>query len=219
MRQAYAMVVCLYILLAYNLCARADQTCDSTKPPNIGDIITVPATLKVDPIQEIRVGSLKAEFEKTTLTEIRSAIGTGSIQHSGDGEERQFWLCYSLPSQRVWLISDGEMGGGNHTLTQVHAISIKSTSQGNAACPQEIIARFRSISMNFGWLGTTQKKLLKTLGQPSGRQDGRLMYYYAGKEPDYYDGKLIEWDVTSYIEATIVDNKVSSLYVSHVTTN
>jgi len=213
MRFIFAMLVSLYLLFAYNLYAVAGQRGESTYPPRTSEIITVPATLKIDPIQEIHIGNFKAEFERTTLGEILEALGIGSIQHAGDAGGYQEWLCYALPNQRIWLISS-EMGGGR--LTQVHAISKRSASQGNAACPQ-IPTRFQSISMNFGWLGTTQKKLLKALGQPSGTQDSRLMYFYAGKKPGLYGGQSVEWDVTSYVEAVIVDNKISSLYASHVT--
>lgn len=213
MRQVFAMFVCLYLLIAECLYGVAGQRGESTDPPGTSEIITVPATLECDPIQEIHIGSVKAEFEKTTLGETLNAIGIGSIQHAGDAGGYQEWLCYSLPSQRIWLISS-EMGGGR--LTQVQAISTRSTSRGNAACPQ-IPTRFQLIFMNFGWLGTTQENLLKSRGQPSGRKDGRLMYFFAGKKPGLYGGQSVEWDVTSYVEAVIVDNKVSSLYASHVT--
>jgi hypothetical protein len=71
--------------------------------------------------------------------------------------------------------------------------------------------------MNFGWIGTTQENLLKALGRPSATQDGRLMYFYAGKKSGLYGGQNVKWDVTSYVEAVIVDNKISSIVASHVT--
>ncbi len=40
----------------------------------------MPATFKVDPIREIRIGDLRAEFEKTTLGGIINTLGIGSIQ-------------------------------------------------------------------------------------------------------------------------------------------
>lgn len=183
-------------------------------PPLTNEAITVEATLKVDPIQEIRIGSFKAKFEKTTLDDILAAIGIGSIQHAGDAGGSQYWLCYSLPDARIWLIS-GEMGGSNHALIQVQAISTKAPRE-NAACPQ-IPTRFQSISMNFGWLGTNQKDLIKALGRPSGKEDDRFMYHYSGKKPGEYDGQRMEWDVTSYVEVVMNKNKISSISASHVT--
>jgi hypothetical protein len=204
----------MFIVILSSLCHNSYGESIEPPPPT-NERITVSATLKVDPVQEIRIGSFKAQFEKTTLGEILDAVGIGSIQHAGDAGGSQYWLCYSLPNERIWLISHGEMGGSNHALTQVQAISTKSSRE-NAACPQIPIC-FQSIAMNFGWLGTTQEKFLKVLGQPSGKQDGRLMYYYAGKEPGVYDGQKMEWDVTSYVEVVMEKNKISSISASHVT--
>lgn len=187
---------------------------ESMSPPPTRGMITVSATLKTDPVQSIHLGDFVAEFEKTTLGEIRDTLGLGSIQHTGDAAESQYWLCYSLPSQRVWLISHGEMGGSDHALTQVQSVS--TSSPGNALCPQ-IPTRFQIISLNFGWIGTTKEYLLKVLGQPSGIEDNRLIYYYGGKKSGIYQGQSVEWDVIGYVEVVIIDNKVSSLYASHVT--
>jgi hypothetical protein len=108
------------------------------------------------------------------------------------------------------------MGGNEHELTQVQAISIKPTSIVIASCPQ-IPLRFQTISMNFGWIGTSQESLVKVLGQPSGKNDGRFQYLYEGKKPGMYQGQKIEFDVLGFIDVTIVNNKISSVYASHVT--
>jgi hypothetical protein len=201
----------MFIFVIYNI-----AFCESLIPPPTHDMIIVKATLKTDPVQSIRFGSFVAEFEKTTLDEIRDTLGSGLIQHTGDAAQSQYWLCYSLSSQHIWLISHGEMGGSDHVLTQVQAISTISTSEVNAECPQ-IPTRFQPISSNFGWIGTSQNSLLNTLGQPSGTQGDRLIFYYAGKKPGSYYGQRVEWDVIGYIEVVIVDKKVSSLYATHVT--
>jgi hypothetical protein len=216
MRLFFEMFTCIYLLIAYSLYAVAGQGYDSTNPPPRDGIITVPATLKADPVQEIRIGDFKAEFEKTTLGEILNTIGIGSIQHAGDAGESQYWLCYSVPRQRIWLISHGEMGGRDHALTQVHSISTVSTSHGNDACPQ-MPTRYKSISMNFGWLGTSQKNLLKALGKPLGKKDSRLMYFYAGEKPGLYGGQSVEFDVIGFSEVVIDDGKITSVFASHVT--
>jgi hypothetical protein len=184
-------------------------------PPPTEEKITVSATLEVDPVQAIRIGSITAKFEKTTLGEILNTVGVGSIEHAGDAGGSQYWLCYSLPNQRVWLISHGEMGGSDHALTQVQAISTKLTSE-SKTCPP-LPSSFQSISMNFGWLGSTKDQVLKALGQPSGKKNGRYIYYYAGKEPGVYQGEKMEWDVIGYIEVTTAKDIVSSIFASHVT--
>ena len=92
MRRVFAMFIYLYLLFSYSLYAVAGPRDEPTNPPPIGEKITVPATLKVDPVQEIRIGSFKAEFEKTTLGEILNVLGIGSIQHAGDAGGSQYWL-------------------------------------------------------------------------------------------------------------------------------
>ena len=121
----------------------------------------MPATLKLDPVQEIHLGNFVAGFEKTTLSEIRNAIGTGSIDHRGDAAESQYWLCYSQPGQRVRLVSS-EMGGSKHKLTQVYAVSTNSASLENKSYPQ-LPKRFQPISFYFGWIGSTQQSLIDML--------------------------------------------------------
>jgi hypothetical protein len=187
----------------------------SSVPPPTSRIISVPATVKKDPVQKVRLGNFFADFEKTTLSEIRSAIHAGSIDHSGEAGGSQYWLCYSLPGQRIWFISNGEMGGREHALTQIHAVS-GTGFQGNDSCPS-LPKSFQPVSFDFGWIGTDQDHLLKILGQPSGKQGANHIYYYEGKKPAKDDGKTVEWDVVGYMEAKIVNGKIASLYVSHVT--
>jgi hypothetical protein len=208
--------VFLFLFAPYGLTAGERQPINSVVPPSTSATITAPATLNVDPVQKIRIGSFTAEFEKTTLGEIRDVIGTGSIQHAGDAAESQYWLCYTQSGQRVWFISHGEMGGPDHQLTQVQATVISPPSQASTSCP-EMPSILKSVSFDFGWLGTTQKSFLKALGTPSSRKNSRLIYHYAGKKSGKYHGQSVEWDVVSYVEATFTGNKVTSLKASHVT--
>ncbi|MHB8844193.1 MAG: hypothetical protein ACYC7L_05530 [Nitrospirota bacterium] len=208
----------IIILMSFILaCLCLNSFSESIEPPPARDgRIAVPATLKTDPILNVNIGKFKAKFEKTTLGEILKTVGVGTIHHAGDAGGSQYWLCYTLPNQRVWLISNGEMGGSDHVLTQVQAISTKQDSLVNTSCPQ-IPTPFQTISMNFGWIGTTQESLIRVLGQPSGKDGGRFKYLYEGKEPGVSDGQKMEWDVLSFLEVTIANNEISSVYASHVT--
>jgi hypothetical protein len=208
------MKIILVTLIAV-LSSICQNTFGAEPPPPTDEKIKVSATLKVDPVQEIQIGSMSAIFEKTTLGEILKTVGVGSIEHAGDAGGSQYWLCYSLPNQRVWFISHGEMGGSDHALTQVQAISTKSSSE-SKTCPT-LPSRLQSISMKFGWIGSTKDQLLKALGQPSGKQDGGYTFYYSGKEPGEYEGKKMEWDVIGYIEVKTEKDVVSSIFASHVT--
>jgi len=187
-------------------------------PPPVNDVISVSPTLKKDPAQEIRLGDFLAKFEKTTLGEIKYTVGSGSIRHSGDAGGSQYWLCYSLPGQRVWLISHGEMGGSNHALTQVHAISTDTELQANDMCPM-LPKNLQPISFPFGWIGTDKEDLYQVLGKPSGIQEGNHIYLYEGKENVTRRGQSLEFYVLGYVEAKVVDGKIAKIYASHVTSN
>jgi hypothetical protein len=110
----------LILTLLFALCNNALS--ESRNPPPIREHSDVPATLKIDPVQKIRIGNFVAEFEKTTLAEIRNAHDSGSIEHSGDAGGGQYWLCYSKPGQRIWFISPDEMGGPKHS--EAHPLNV-----------------------------------------------------------------------------------------------
>jgi len=188
----------------------------STSPPATDDIISVDATLREDPAQKIQLGKFTVEFENTTLDEIRKIFGSGSIDHSGDAASSQYWLCYSLPNQRIWFISHGEMGGPDHALTQLHVISMDEKNIVNNNCPLLPI-KFKPIQFDFGWIGTTQETLINCLGQPSGIEGNTLIYFYHGKKTAKYRGEDVDWNVLGYVEVIIENNKIVSIYVSHVT--
>src|SRR5258706_752460 len=76
-------------------------------PPRAGsDAITVAATTASDHVRNLRLGDFTALFEKTPLEEIRAKLGGNVISHAGDASESIRWLCYSLPGQIFWLISN-----------------------------------------------------------------------------------------------------------------
>ncbi|KXS30638.1 MAG: Uncharacterized protein AWT59_3241, partial [Candidatus Gallionella acididurans] len=82
-------------------------------PPTWGDG-SVSATTSHDPVVPLRMGSMEVTLEKTSLKEVQSTIGAGTIYSHGDASEALAWLCYTVstsnPKQRLWL-SSGEMGG------------------------------------------------------------------------------------------------------------
>jgi hypothetical protein len=191
---------------------------ESTSPPATNDIISIDATLKVDPVRKIQIGKFIAGFESTTLDEIRKFLGTGSIDHSGDAGSSQYWLCYSLPGQRVWFISHGEMGGSTHVLTQVRVISTDPKKVENKSCPT-LPPEVKPIQFDFGWIGTTKESLIDSLGQPSGIDGNALIYYYQGKKTATYSGVHADWDVLGYVKVIFENNKIISIYASHITSN
>ena len=186
------------------------------RPPVASEIISVPSTMSEDLVQEINIGKFKAKFEETTLGEILEVIGHGIIDHFGDASESNYWLCYTLPKQRIWLISNGEMGGSNHTLTQVSAVTLNGNVGENPSCPS-LQTSFQPIEFDFGWLGSDQKTIVKYLGEPSGATENSLTFFYSGKQPGFYRGEVVDWDITSYIEISFENNKAKSIRASHIT--
>jgi hypothetical protein len=180
-------------------------------PPRVSHEIRVPATLKKDPVQKINVGKFAAEFEKTTLDEIRSVLGAGTIEHAGEAGESQYWLCYSLPGQRIWFISHGEMGGEEHVLTQVHVISTGKILDSDATIPQ-IPMRFQPVTFDFGWIGEDKESIIKKLGQPSGIQNNYLIYFYVKELKRPLEG----CSIMGCVELGIKNNKINSIIASHI---
>jgi len=135
-----------------------------------------PSAKELDSIGEIRLGKFIARFEKTTLSEIRGAIGAGSILHHGDAGDSIYWLCYTFSHQQIKLMSHGEMGGQNHRLTRV---TVKKAGTGNQeeSCPT-IPIQFLPVSFPFGSVGSSKKSILENLGNPSSINKNQFLYSY-----------------------------------------
>ena len=198
------------------LCTYDNSLADNTAPPKIRDAITVPATLNTDPTLQIHIGLFTVKFEETSLNEIKNTIGPGVIRHSGDAGKSQYWLCYSTPGVRIWFISHGEMGGLEHALTRVIAVSESSTSQRDSDCPL-MPDKFHSISFPFGWIGTTKKALLEALGPPSGTANGSLKYFYERPILDKDHGNTIIGYVDGYVDMRLLNSRVTMLDAGHIT--
>jgi len=206
----------IYTLFAFLTLLCNNAFAEQVLPPKTRGSITVPATMEKDHVRQIRIGQFVAKFEETTLGEINKIIGEGTICHHGDASESIYWLCYSLHKQRIWFISHGEMGGPNHVLTQVSAMSYNSTFVDSSSCPS-LPTNSQPISFDFGWLGAEKQTIIKSLGQPSGTTENSLSFYYSGKQPGLYHGRIVDWNVIGYLEMNLDNDKVVSIRASHVT--
>ena len=60
----------------------------------------------------LTMGSLKIQYEETTLPEVLKAIKSGSIQHQGDAGGSVYWLCYTVLKDgynaRIWIEASAE---------------------------------------------------------------------------------------------------------------
>ena len=119
------------------LIASVNGAAQSVPPPPSSDEITAPATLKVRPATQLTFGKESAQFEQTALSSVLSKVGIGSVEHRGDAGASVYWICYTAQltdsAQRLWITSDGEMGGrGTH-----HRLSAEETSA-VPSCPRSV---------------------------------------------------------------------------------
>lgn len=155
------------------------------------------------PLASLKMGALNVRFEETTLSAVRDAIKAGAIAHQGDAGASEYWLCYSagagVKTQRVWIIADGAMGGGDHRVTGVRAQHAAGEAS-DGDCPQ-LPARFLPLQLDRGlWLGKTAQG-----------GDGWTIYGHAAKR-----GKF---DVTSELAVQASAGKVSALSAFRITSD
>lgn len=142
-----ATIAAALLLLSPLLQASAQ---DSYSPPTDGPAAVVdwPATLSSPPSTGITLDSLRIDFERTSLSDVRNAVGVGHISRQGDAGDSVTWLCYTLPAaqgaSRLWLTS-GEMGGGRY-ITEV-SIRMSNAFTPRPACPL-LPKRFRAIEFD-----------------------------------------------------------------------
>jgi len=179
-------------------------------PPDSGvEAITVPATLKNDIFKSIKLGGKTLTFEQTTLSDIKNVVGFGEITKSYADGSSQYSLCYSTDHETIWFISHGEMGGSDRSLTQLHAISK------NLKCPKLNLP----IKTNFGWLTMEPSTIKKHAGSPSGISKNIFKYFYEGEAQIKHNNMPYDYIVFGYAEIKFTNNKVSSIYLSHVTSS
>ncbi len=194
---------------------------ESIPPPTFPEEITAPPTLRFKPASRLTMGKFIARFEITTLSQVIKATGLGSISHQGDAGGSLYWLCYMIPSeetfQRVWIIAHGEMGGREHKITEVIATRLSADTKPSDACP-DIPTLLQPMSLDRGiWIDSRVPQLIKALGQPSEFKNDWLVYLYEGTKPGKYQGKLVQFDESSFLEMRVEIGKVTTLRAAKVT--
>jgi hypothetical protein len=130
-------------ILWANLLVNSDALAASAHAPNeppehsrVAVATVVP--LSDDPLPHFALGSVRVVLGQTTLDDVHVALLSGAVQHSGDAANSSYWLCYTVlePSAaRMWILSDGEMGGVNHAVTGLVAMEIRGPMRVAADCP------------------------------------------------------------------------------------
>jgi hypothetical protein len=143
---------------------------------------SVKTTLKEKVTGGMLMGTFRVQFEKTTLDDIRKITSAGEISHQGDAGDSVYWLCYTNQNakqiERIWIISDGEMGGLNHAVTHISA-EVLLNGQATTDCPY-LPKNLLPLSLdNNLWLNSSTRDVLKT-GAPSFQKEAWRSFYYEG---------------------------------------
>ena len=167
------------------------------------------------------LGKLTLKFETTTLGQVREMAGVGAIQHRGDAGESEDWLCYTMSDTqpaRIW-ISSGELGGPEHAVGGFYAVANSKDTKKSASCPR-LPTQLHPVSLgNPLWLGANPNLLKKLFGEPSAKESGWWLYFYAGKIPAPSKFNSVEgFDQDMFLGARISDGKIVALFVSQTTT-
>jgi hypothetical protein len=173
----------------------------------------------------VRVGRQIAEFEKTTLGELRKWAGAATMEQDGDAGSSRSWLCYSLPGQLVWFIST-EMGGDEQALMQLFGEAIQDGDPRVDKCPR-LPPTMQPIALEFGWVGSSEAKIRAVLGPPSGVRRDWSQYLYTGKQRGRLQVKAagktestdLDFKVIAFVEMKFRHGKAIAVRASHVTAN
>lgn len=199
-------------------------------PPRDVMQITAKPTLGSAPSRSAFLGHTKINLEKTTLSDVLKTVKKGAIYHSGDAGNSVYWLCYTLKNEfsytRVWLLSDGEMGGAEHSITSIHAALIRKSGKniGTAGCPILPLA-YEAIILEKGiQIGIRRDEVLKRLGKPTVNQSGWLVFFYEGKAKpenvaDSTGATDEQYTEDNILQIKIIDGIVSEFNVSKITSN
>jgi hypothetical protein len=148
------------------------QVVGATPPPDDPryDAITWPMSMRAAPAPAITLGNFRIVFEVTTLGEVKAKIGSGTVSHRGDAARSEYWLCYTAVSphrnERLWVISNAEMGGPSNAITHIEAISLLAP-EASDDCPR-LPSQLMPIALDSKlWLGSTAGMLTDILGSPS----------------------------------------------------
>lgn len=191
----------------------------ATPPPHIPVSPTPPrAVLQPSPFNEMTMGGLHVLLEKTSLDEVRAAASAGVIAHLGDAGASIYWLCYTnlnaTPAERIWLVSDGEMGGREHSVSSVIA-QRSPGAHASADCPA-MPATLAPMKLESGiWLDTPPETARKILGAASFHSGNWESYDYQGKVPGSCAGA--GFDLTSSLMLRVAGKRIDTLRISRIT--
>jgi hypothetical protein len=173
--------------------------------------------MRFAPAPGIALGEFRIVFEETPLELVRVKVGAGTISLHGHGAGTEYWLCYTVASphssERLWLISNAEMGAA--ILTRIEAISLKSAEASND-CPL-LPRRFVPVALDSRlWLGSSATDLARILGKPSHAAHRWQNYNFQTKASA--DGQCEGgYDQLNYLDVKVLGGFVVAVWAGQVT--
>ena len=186
-------------------------------PPLPFETMDWPASMKREPTSGVSLGTFRVTFESTTLRDVQQAALAGTVRHTGDAGGGINWLCYTAARRggvdTIWIISHGEMGGPESSVTSFAASSlIKGTARSD--CPP-LPATLLPVSLDTHvWLGSTAADLQKRLGAASHTEGSWKAYNFQTKVPGDCTGG---YDLLNWLFAESLAGHVSVLYAGQDT--
>ena len=180
-------------------------------PPTLPEF-NVRSTLHAKPVSYLSLGKLVIRFGVTSLGDIIKTIGIGEVGVQGDASESMRWICYTLPGQRLWLIS-GEMGGSDLLVTEIRAILDPGVDASISA--PALPRSFMPVSLDNGlWLNSNAHEVTRILGKPSSAKAHYRAYMYSAPSNGNHG-----WTETNYLMLGMQNGQITSLEASCVLSN
>lgn len=193
--------------------------CAQSPPRQPFDSVNWPASMAKAPVSGFALGGFNVQFERTTLNDVKRAVSLGRVDQQGDAAEHALWLCYTLGApqawERIWIISNGEMGGDTHVVTGVTAVRTPNSAP-TRDCP-ELPSAMRSVHFDTAvWLDSTTAQVDKALGTPSHIAGAWSAYNFKTKIPE--DGQCPGgYDRLNWLFIKSERGAVSSIHAGQVT--
>jgi hypothetical protein len=192
-----------------------------TLPPTSGvDAINWQSTQKTNPADGLKMGALAIELEETTLDQVRIAVGVGAIAFYGETSESEYYLCYTdttpKHAARIWLASNGEMGGSEHVVTRVSALHLQK-GIATADCPA-LPNKLKPMALNNGlWLNSRLSTIKAKLGHPSYTSNTFWSFNYDGKTQGPGNCQPSGYDVLGWLVINPHHGRIKNLHIGRVT--
>jgi len=184
-----------------------------------GDVVPA-ATMQNKPATALLAGSLRVVFNRTTLADILSHFpgGTISVNHEM-GASGRYSVCYQIrsakPTEYAWVLSDSEMGGPKHRVTEIQATTRVLSPSESAQCG-DLTKKMKVVFDNGIWLGSSARQISRTLGPPSARKGHWLGYSYEKSERHTVNGKPVTFDVGNFFQVHMENGAVTEIDASEV---